>query len=153
VSAKDSTQGAARRPDTVYPRRIRAGVAAAILLSTWGAVQYFGLESGYRQRSRELYQLVSQGDRLDGARAAIPEDAVVGYVTDLEAGSVLASSIFNITQYALAPRLLRPDTNETLALGNFSRPLDYAATGRQHGLRVERDFQNGIILYRKESAR
>jgi hypothetical protein len=153
VSAKESAQGSARKPDMVYPRRVRVGVAAAIMLSTWGAVQYFRLESDYRQKSRDLYQLVTQADRLNDARAVIPEDAVLGYVTDLEAGSVLASSIFSITQYALAPRLLEPDTNETLALGNFSQPLNYAAAGRQHGLRVERDFQNGIILYRKESAK
>ena len=143
----------ARRPDMIYPRRVRAGVAAAILLCTWGAVQYFGLEANYRQKSRDLYQLVTQTERLNDARAVIPEDAVIGYLTDLEPGSVIATSIFNITQYALAPRLLRADTNETLALGNFSRPLDYAATGRQHGLRVERDFQNGVILYRKESGK
>ena len=141
-----------RRPDLIYPRRVRLGVAAAILLAIWGAVQYFGLEANYRQKSRELYQLVNQTERLNEARAIIPEDAVIGYLTDLEPG-VVASSIFNITQYALAPRLLEQYTNQNLAIGNFSRPLDYAGTGRQHGLRVERDFQNGIILYRKDSAK
>ena|ERR1700722_19565385 len=137
----------------VYPRRVRAGVAGAILLSTWGAVQYFGFESGYEKAFRDPYQVLVQTQRLADARAAIPEDAVLGYVTDLEPGSLVASSIFNISLYALAPRMLKPDTNETLVLGNFSHPLDYADVGRRQGLRIERDFQNGIILFRKESAK
>ena len=127
------------------------GVIGAAALSLWGAVAYFGFETEFQKQDRDPYKIAAQSSRLEGVRGALPENAVIGYLTDLEKGSVAASATFNATQYILAPRILQEDTAQPLVLGNFSRPLDFAALGRQHGLRIERDFGNGVVLFRKEA--
>ena len=135
-----------------FPPGVKIGVAAAALLSLWGTLEYFGFETASQKQNRDPYQIAAQSVRLDGVRASLPEGASIGYLTDLEPGGVAASAMFNAAQYVLAPRILKKDTDAPQVLGNFSRPADFAAIGRQHGLRIERDFQNGVILFRKEGA-
>ena len=135
-----------------FPPGVKIGVAAAALLSLWGVVEYFGFETAYQKQNRDPYQIAAQSVRLEGARASLPDGATIGYLTDLEPGSVAASAMFNAAQYVLAPRILKKDREEPQVLGNFSRPADLAAIGRQHGLRIERDFQNGVVLFRKEGS-
>jgi hypothetical protein len=136
-----------------FPPGVKISIAAAALLALWGAVDFFGFETGYQKQNRDPYQIAAQAVRLEGVRAALPANAEIGYLTDLEPGGVAASAMFNGAQYVLAPRLLHQAADQVLVLGNFSRPGDFAAIGRQHGLRVERDFQNGVVLFRKDSAR
>jgi hypothetical protein len=50
----------------------------------------------------------------------------------------------------LAPRLLEKTTNHQQVLGNFTRPADFAAIGRQYGLSLQHDFGNGVVLYRRD---
>ena len=134
-----------------FPPVVKIGVAAAALLSLWGAVQYFGFETGFQKQNRDPYQIAATAARLEGIRASLPANAELGYLTDLEPGGVADSAMFNGAQYFLAPRLLNKDADRPQVLGNFSRPVDYGAIGRQHGLRIERDFQNGVVLFRKEA--
>jgi hypothetical protein len=134
-----------------YPPRVRVGVAVAVALSMWGVVEYFGFETAYQRQSRDPYQVAAQATRLEGLPPLVPEDAILGYMTDLELGTPSAWAMFNAAQYALAPRILRQDTSQTHVLGNFAHPADFAALGRQHGLSIERDFHNGIVLFRKDS--
>ena len=136
-----------------YPPRVRVGVALAVALSMWGVVQYFGFEAAYQRQSRDPYQVAAQAARLQAVLPLVPEDAILGYVTDLEPGSVPALAMFNAAQYTLVPRILRQDTAQPRVLGNFARPADFGALGRQHGLSIERDFQNGIVLFRRDSAK
>jgi hypothetical protein len=139
-------------PLVTHPLRVRVGVALAAALSMWGAVEYFGFETGYQKESRDPYHVAAQAARLEGASALVPEDAVLGYITDLEPGSPSAWAMFNAAQYTLAPRiLLQNNTAQTRVLGNFARPADFGAVGKQQGLSIERDFQNGVVLFRKDS--
>lgn len=78
----------------------------------------------------------------------VPADAVLGYVTDGE-----ASAAIKVAQYSLAPRLLDAGANHSLVLGEFSRPEEYARLSQPLGLRVERDFGNGVVLFRNERVR
>jgi hypothetical protein len=133
-----------------YPLRVRVGVALAVALSMWGVVEYFGFETAYQRQSRDPYQVAAQAARLEGVAALVPEDAVLGYLTDVDVGIAGGWTMFNAAQYTLAPRILRQDTAQTRVLGNFAHPADFGAVGRQHGLTVERDFQNGIVLFRKD---
>ena len=135
------------------PIRALTGVALAAALSLWGTVEYFGFEPAYQKQNRDPYKIAMQTTRLESVRATIPENATLGYLTDLETGSVPASAMFNATQYILAPRLLKQDAAEAQVLGNFTRPADFAAIGRQHGLVIEQDFQNGVVLFRREAGK
>ena len=136
-----------------YPPRVRFGVAAAVALSMWGVIEYFGFEAAWQKQSRDPYQIAAQVTRLAGVAAAVPDSAVLGYTTDLEPGSVAALAVFNASQYALAPRLIVQNTAQPTVLGNFSRPADYANIGRRYGLLLDRDFQNGVVLFRKDPAK
>lgn len=136
-----------------YPPRVLAGVAVAAALSMWGAVEYFGFETACQAQSRDPYHVAAQAERLAGIPALAPDDAILGYMTDLELGTPAAWAMFNAAQYALAPRILRQDTAPNRVLGNFAHPADFGALGRQHSLSIERDFGNGIVLFRRDSAK
>ena len=134
-----------------FSLRNKLCAGAAAVLSLWGVLAYYGYEGDF-QTNRDPYQIVAQYGRFEGLRAATPDDAVLGYVTDEAPGSVLAGAMFNAAQYNLVPRLLEKDKALDWTVGNFARPVDFAAVGRTYGLRVERDLGNGVILYRKEKA-
>lgn len=132
-----------------YPLVVKAGVALAALASLWGVLEYAQFESAYQSQNRDPYGVSAQFPRFEGFRTITPENAVLGYLTDLAPGSVAADAIFNSAQYVLAPRLLQKDTAHDLVLGNFARSGDFAGVGREQGLHLERDFGNGVVLFRK----
>jgi len=138
------------REQVRYPARIVAGVAAAILFCLWGAFQSYGLESAYQRQSPDPYQISAQFVRFAPVLSAVPENAVLGYVTDAEPGSTVDSALLLSAEYVLAPRLMTRGTNHDWVLGNFTRPADFAAFGKSRGLRLQQDCGNGVELYRKE---
>ena len=87
--------------------------------------------------------------RYEGLRAALPPDAVIGYISDLRPEDARSTLLFLGAQYALAPRIVVDDDRHEWVLGNFSVPADFAALGANRGLRLVRDFGNGVILYRR----
>ena len=120
-------------------------------LSLWGSVQYWDAETAYQRQSPDPYRLADQAARLADFRAAVPAGAVLGYITDVPQEDPLAASMFFVAQYMLAPRILRQSDAPDLVMGNFTRPGDFAAVGRQHGLQLQRDFGNGVVLFRREA--
>ena len=144
---------AAQQEQVRYPARIVAGVAAAILLCLWGAFQSYGVESTYQRQSPDPYQIAAQFVRLGPVLSAVPEYAVLGYVTDAEPGSVTDSALLASAEYVLAPRLLARGTDHDWVLGNFTRPADFALFGKSRGLRLQQDYGSGVVLYRKEPPR
>jgi hypothetical protein len=135
-----------------YPLKVKVGVALAALLSLWGTFEHFAIESAHQERYRDPYEIAAQFSRFADFRAAVPEKAILGYITDIAPGSVTADAMFNGAQYVLAPRILRKSTEGyDLVLGNFTRPGDFVAIGRQHRLNLERDFGSGVVLFRKEA--
>jgi hypothetical protein len=128
-----------------------AGVLLAATLSLWGAVQYWDAESAYQRQSPDPYRIADQTARFAEFRAAVPANAILGYLTDVPAEDTLATSMFLAAQYTLAPRLLQKGDSFDAVLGNFTRPGDFTSLGRQHGLRLENDFGNGVVLFRREA--
>jgi len=129
-----------------YPGRLKAALIAAALLGVWGAIESFQIETG--NTAGDPYMVDLQPARLAGVIDAIPPTAIVGYLSDAQNGSTAALAMFNSARYALAPRLLVMGTDRDWVLGNFTRPADYAAIGREHGLAFSRDFGNGVVLFR-----
>jgi hypothetical protein len=134
---------------TEYPIAVRVGVGVCCVLALWGALAYVDFENDYQQQSRDPFMVAPQSARLEALRAALPDSAVLGYVTDAAPDSVTAQTMFNAARYALAPRMIIQGANHDAVLGNFARPADYAAYASQRGLRVARDFGNGVVLFRK----
>jgi hypothetical protein len=127
-----------------YPASVTFAVAGAALLCLWGVGVSPGYERLYWSDVGDPYFVVGQGTRLAGLRALVPENAVVGYLSDPGDPRILMSA------YALAPRLIRLGAEPDWVVGDFARRTDFAALGRQYGLRVVRDFGNGVVLYRRE---
>jgi len=130
--------------------RVTAAILVAALLCLWGVSQTYALETDYQRQNADPYQISAAFQRLEPLRAAVPEDAVLGYVTDTETGSAVESAMFLAAQYVLAPRLLEKNVTHEWVLGNFTRPADFAAFGKTKSLRLERDFGGGVVLFRRE---
>jgi len=133
-----------------YPFSAIAGVAVAVVLCVAGSLQHYQFESAYQQQNADPYQLAAQFVRLAPVRSAVPESAVLGYLTDAQPGSIVDSALLGSAEYVLAPRLVGRDTTHDWVLGNFTRPADFAAIGRNAGLRLQQDFGNGVVLFRRE---
>jgi hypothetical protein len=153
-------------PRVEYPFITKAGILVAALLALWGVLGYFGFEGSYQEQYRDPFQIAAQSARLESFRDAVAADAVLGYLTDAAPGSEVSDAMFLSAQYTLAPRLLVKETsaketndkgtngkktNYQQVLGNFTRPGDFAAIGRQYGLSLQRDFGNGVVLYRGDA--
>jgi len=130
---------------------VMTAVFVAAALSLWGAVQYQRAESVFQRTSPDPFRIADQEARFAKFRAAVPVDATLGYLTDVVPEDSRAAPMFLAAQYDLAPRLLQKSTAYDLVLGNFMRPADFAALGRQHGLRIERNFGNSVVLFRREA--
>jgi hypothetical protein len=128
-----------------------AAVLISAMLASWGVFQAYSSESAYQQQYRDPYLVAAQTTRFEGFREAVPADSILGYLTDAQPGSVTSDAMFLTAQYTLAPRLLERNQKHQQVLGNFSRPADFAALGRQYGLRLDHDFGNGVVLFRTEA--
>ena len=133
------------------PAKSTAAVLLAAALSLWGSIQYRDAESAYQRQSPDPYRIADQAARFAEFRAAVSANAILGYLTDVPAEDILATSMFLAAQYELAPRVLQKGDSFDAVLGNFTRPADFDSLGRQHGLRLERDFGNGVVLFRREA--
>jgi hypothetical protein len=131
------------------------GVAAILLtaaLSLWGSVQFCRKQSALLRESPDPFHVAEQEVRLANVRAAISPDATLGYLTDHPEG-IMGEARFFVAQYYLAPRVVQNSLAQNLILGDFSGPINLSAFVRDHALRVERDFGDGVVLFRKEQAR
>ena len=93
--------------------------------------------------------IAAQPARFSGFKRVVSENAVLGYVSDAEPRNANGVAIFTAAQYALAPRLLEVGTEREWVLGNFAKPVDFQAVGARYSLHLERDFGNGVVLYRR----
>lgn len=133
-----------------YPPAVVASIVAASLLCLWGAFEHHQAEAAYQEQSRDPYMISAQFTRFRPLLGAIPARTEMGYLTDAAPGSVADTSMLLSAQYVLAPRLVARGTAHDWVVGNFTRPGDFAAVGRSNGLRLEHDFGNGVVLFRKE---
>lgn len=143
-----------RVPQRVHsPVAAAVGLAAAAVLCLWGTLETYVFETAYQQQNRDPYRIAAQFDRLAPVATAVPENAILGYLTDVPQGSVTESAMLIGAQYVLAPRLVVRGAERDWVLGNFTRPADFAAFGRSRGLELQRDFGNGVVLFRGDPKR
>ena len=131
-----------------YSSAAIAGVAISIAICLCGAFLLYGLESDPQQH-QDPYLISDQFGRLGPVLSKVPKDAVLGYLTDAQTGSVLDSALMGGAQYVLAPRLIERGATHDWILGNFTQPANFAAVGQNFGLRLEQDFGNGVVLFRR----
>jgi hypothetical protein len=82
-----------------------AGIAAAVLLALAGALDYYQSLSA-TSASGDRFQIAVQAERFRGVAAALPSNAVAGYISDVPLSDAAGQVLFGAARYALAPVLL-----------------------------------------------
>jgi GT2 family glycosyltransferase len=144
-------------------RGVRRTALAALALA---CLVLFALASSLRLLGRAVQALhhlpsrdaiTSYEDRFRELRPALPPVGRVGYVTDPEIKPAegldaprLAFKRYLLTQYALLPTIVLPDTQAGLVVGNFEA-AEIPNTDATAGLRLVRDYGNGVMLFRSQA--
>ena len=123
-------------------------VAALALLASLNSYQ---ISQDMAARYPDPYGVAAAEQRFAGALEILPGATRLGYISDLPFSDNAGVSAFLAAQYAVAPRALLPleGSGAEWVVGNFGRAADFAALGARSGLRLVRDFGNGVVVYRR----
>lgn len=135
--------------------RTRLALALVVLYALASSVAWLKLAAtGAGRSTPDEISIYEQ--RFQPVRAALPARGVVGYVgrtdtarhtpAEREASSLLDFKRYLLAQYALAPVVLIESTEPELVVGNFG---SWRAPSTPPGFRIERDFGNGLVLFRR----
>jgi hypothetical protein len=80
-------------------------------------------------------------------RAYLPQNAVVGYVSDAS-GERLGRE-YDLAQNVLAPCILTVGADQTYVVGHFHGPIPGVSWLAVRNLALVKDFGNGILLFRR----
>lgn len=137
---------------------MRVRIASLVLLLYVGASDLRWLRRATEPAPRPGEDEISVYEhRFQEMRTVLPRTGVVGYWGHPELTTALPGQglvhvhfqRFLLTQYALAPVLLVEGTEPEFVVGNFDPGMVPAPA---HGLRVVRDFGNGVILFRRSGS-
>jgi hypothetical protein len=120
-------------------------LAAIALCSTfWALLDVLGAASHNR-----IFGVASFENRFDEFRRTVRPHSVYGYLSDSAPTDPSARPEFYLTQYTLAPALVKSTVEEPSVIVNYhsSKP-DYGLM-RTNKLAPVRDFGNGVILGRR----
>ena len=123
------------------------------LVAVYGSLNSYQVSAEYARQFPDAYGGDRARIRFAHLDSKLPATTQLGYITDLLPSQSAYTPAFLAAQYAVAPRslfFLDPKTLPEWAVGNFSKPQDYAATGDAHGYALVADLGNGIILFRRK---
>jgi hypothetical protein len=143
---------AERKNTPVDSGRVVAGVLAVAVLTVLAALNSYQVSQANAIQFADPYGAALAETRFAAALEQLPRDAVLAYVSDMRLGELAGTTAYLAAQYALAPRMVIPAEENPAAewaVGNFSKPSDYAAAGAKIGFTMVRDFGSGVIVYRK----
>ena len=135
------------------PTLVTAAALAVAVLGVAGAFSSYQVSTAYAQQYPDAYGGERALVRFAPLFDRVAPSAELGYFTDLVASQPAYAPAFLAAQYAVAPRtlvFLDPVTRPEWAVGNFSRPSDFAAAGNARGYVMAADLGNGVILYRRK---
>ena len=101
----------------------------------WHGVQAFGVASFER--------------RYDAFRPSVQPHSVYGYVSDNAPNDPSARPEFYLTQYTLAPAIVKPGNDERLVIVNFHNSKIDDKLLKDNKLVQYQNFGNGIVLCRR----
>jgi hypothetical protein len=135
--------------------RTRLGLALVLLYALASGAAWLRLAASTTGRSAPD-EISTYERRFQEVRAALPARGVVGYLgrtdtagrtpAERDASSLLDFKHYLLAQYALAPVVLIESTEPDFVVGNFDGGR---APSTPAGFRIERDFGNGLVLFRR----
>jgi hypothetical protein len=140
---------------TLPGTRTRIALLLVLLYAGASTVQWLQRAAEWRAHASQD-EISSYERRFAELRAMLPARGVVGYLghpaptgatpREANAAALLHFRRYLLAQYALAPVLLNESTEPQFVVGNFEPG---AALPAPAGLRVLRDFGDGLILFRR----
>ncbi len=142
------------------PLRRRAGLALLIVLTAYAVLNL--LVQGIRSAPAipPLDPVTIHEARISRLKGLLPATGEVGYVTTVENEAIFAKerafrnveflAQYVLTQYTLAPLIVRNSPAMPLVVGNFLDGPPAPGFLERHGLVPLKDFGDGLVLYRRE---
>ena len=116
--------------------------AIALVSSFWFLLDILGAVN----HSRQTFGVGAFENRFNDFPKTIPPHTVYGYLSDTQPNDPSALAEFRLTQYVLAPAIIKPSTHENLVIVNYhSKDLDMKLLAANH-LRPLRNIGNGLTL-------
>ena len=126
-------------------------MAIAAGLSLWAALSFYQAEGSGHPQLQDAYRIEEQTARFAGVRQTVPEDAAMGFITDIpEQQTALYQWLYYGAQYVLAPRLLEPGVNHHWVLGLFTNQSSLSEAGGRYHLRLQY-LGNDVALLENEA--
>ena len=137
-----------------YPNRVKMGAVFVLLIALYSGVTLL-VTVNERRAQRKAAR---QGAAVDWAtlyerrfarlRQDLPPDSVVGYVRGRGPGT---GKDLRMTQYVLAPVIVRESLKEDLLVGDFHDPRAMPDVIRRENLVLVRDYGAGVALLRRKA--
>jgi hypothetical protein len=120
--------------------------AIALMSSFWFLLDVLGAAT----RRTKSFGVAAFEARFDNFPQTVQPHAVFGYVSDTRPTDPSALAEFHLTQYTLAPAIVKPTTNENLVIVNYhGKQLDPKLL-QANRLRPLQSIGNGLELCRGE---
>jgi hypothetical protein len=119
--------------------------AIALVSSFWFLLDVLGTAA----RGTRTFGVASFENRFNEFRKTVQPHTVYGYVSDNPLNDPSAIAEFHLTQYTLAPAIVKPSPNERLVIVNYhSKQFDPKMLQTYHIAPLQ-DFGNGVALCRR----
>lgn len=135
--------------------RTRMALALVLLYALASGAAWLKVAAGARSRPA-TDEISTYESRFQELRTALPASGVVGYLGhpdsggrtagERDAASLLHFKRYLLAQYALAPLVVIESTEPEFVVGNFDPGTTTTAPA---GLRIVRDFGQGLVLFRR----
>jgi hypothetical protein len=142
------------------PYRRRAGLLLLVVLTGYAVLNLFwqGVQSYPDLPATDPVSIHEA--RIAQLLPLLPASGAVGYVTTVENDRIFAAekafenveflAQYVLTQYTLAPRIVLNSPNLPLVVGNFIDGPPAPGFLEKNGLVPQKDFGDGLVLYRRE---
>jgi hypothetical protein len=99
-------------------------------------------------RESNAFGVPNFDSRFEALHKSMPPRSVLGYVSDNPANDTQSQAEFYLTQYALAPAIIKATTEEHFVVANFHNNSPSAAMLKSKNLVLVQDFGNAVYIYR-----
>ncbi|MBU1745828.1 MAG: hypothetical protein KJ649_13170 [Proteobacteria bacterium] len=140
--------------------RVAAGRLLLVILAGYAVLSLLWQNIRIYSGLPEKDPVTIHEERIRQLKPLLPASGEIGYITTVENDRIFGfeKSFTNVeflaqyvlTQYTLAPRIVRNSPDLPLVVGNFIDGPPAPGFLEKHGLVPLRDLGDGLILYRKE---
>jgi hypothetical protein len=118
--------------------------AVSLASSLWFLLDVIGAYT----RSSDAFGVAAFEGRFEALHKSMSPRSVLGYVSDNPVNDTRSQAEFYLTQYTLAPAIVKASTEEHFVVGNFHTNAPDRAMLRAKNLELVQDFGNDVFIYR-----